>query len=144
MKYPLEEDDEYYEKLYKDIDKLEYKTARKLWEEIFSENPKYMTIHGAKGTEHKVVVLNIEPFSRDEKNIDPIEVLKNPEILDSKYGEIYEEYTRIIYVGASRAENKLYLHLYDKNNLSEELQNSLDEYFGIDEEKDRFYEFIYV
>ena len=144
LKYPLEEDDEYYEKLYKDIDKLEYKTARKLWEEIFSENPKYMTIHGAKGTEHKVVVLNIEPFSRDEKNIDPIEVLKNPEILDSKYGEIYEEYTRIIYVGASRAENKLYLHLYDKNNLSEELQNSLDEYFGIDEEKDRFYEFIYV
>lgn len=141
--YPQTDDDDYIEAVYKHVDKLKLVAVRKLVKEIFSENSKYMTIHRAKGTEHKVVLVNLEPFKEKSKLFSPIDIFCNPVVLsnDPKYNEIYKEFTRIVYVGCSRAIDKLYIHLVGDETTQTKIESALKTYYKNDLEKRNSYDF---
>lgn len=143
--YPESDDDDYIQAVYKHVDKLKLAAVRKLVKEVFSENSKYMTIHRAKGTEHKVVIVNLEPFRDESKFFSPVDILCNPEVLsnDAKYNEIYKEFTRIAYVGFSRAIDKLYIHLIGDETTQTKIDTALKVHYGNGPEKCDFYDFIF-
>lgn len=132
FKYPLTGSDDYFEPIYELIDKLEYKTAKRIVKDIFSEDSKYMTIHKSKGREFDSVLVNIEPFQRgEEKTFLPYKVICNPVVFKDNHvqsSEVYGEYTRIIYVAFSRAINKLYVHLFGDKIIEVEIDRTLGEY----------------
>lgn len=100
-----------------------------------------MTIHKAKGKEFDNVLVNLEPFSRGgEKNIVPTNVFICPQIIGDN---CYNEYTRIAYVGCSRARNKLYIHLKGNEQTEEAIRKSLNNYYSNNPEKQNFFDFIY-
>ncbi|MGN7454174.1 UvrD-helicase domain-containing protein [Paenibacillus pasadenensis] len=146
FRYPDENDDDYIENVYKYIDKLQYFTSKKITNEIFSRNSKFMTIHKAKGAEFDNVLINIEPATRlDSQACTPLNIICNPIIFKSspdRDGNSYEEFTRIVYVAASRAKNKLYIHLNGDEQTANIIDHALGEYC-IKNEKEKFFDFEY-
>lgn len=146
LRYPFAGDDDYYEGVYKYIDKLQYITSKKICCEIFSENSRFMTIHKAKGAEFDNVLINIERADRlDSEECSPLNVLCNPIIFGNSITDNekkYEEFTRIVYVAASRARNKLYIHLNGDEEISGSIDRILEEYCKKNG-KEKFYDFEY-
>ena len=143
LPYPEKESEEYFEPVYKYIDKLTYNTARKMAKEIFTRDSKYMTIHRAKGKEFKEVIVNGVPFKRESDKFTFNSIFLNPEILSENIDVtslLKEEFMRILYVGYSRAVDKLYVHLYGDESLKILIDESLRKFYG-NERKD-FYDFI--
>lgn len=141
--YPEKDNDDYIEAVYKYVDKLNLAAVRKLVKEVFSEDSKYMTIHRAKGTEHKFVLVNLEPFREESKLFSPVDILCYPEVLsnDAKYSETYKEFTRITYVGCSRAIDKLYIHLIGDETTKTKIDTAIKTYYKGVPEKCNFYDF---
>jgi len=141
--YPQKTDEDYFEPIYKDIDKLTYATAKKIINEIFVEDSNYMTIHRAKGKEFDSVFVNGDPFSSEKDIAQVLWVLNNPAIISETPDAntfVREEYTRLLYVGYSRAINKLYIHLYGDKTIANEIDKSMHSYFG---DNANFYNFEY-
>ena len=143
LAYPEKDDDDYIEAVYKHVDKLNLAAVRKLIKEVFSDDSKYMTIHRAKGTEHEVVLINLEPFKDESKLFTPVDILCSPEVFsnNSKFNEMYKEFTRIAYVGCSRAIDKLYIHLVGDETTRTKIDNAIKTYYCNDQEKCKFYDF---
>ncbi len=111
--------------------------------EIFTRDSKYMTIHRAKGKEFKEVIVNGVPFKRESDKFTFNSIFLNPEILSENIDVtslLKEEFMRILYVGYSRAVDKLYVHLYGDESLKILIDESLRKFYG-NERKD-FYDFI--
>lgn len=144
LKYPLPGEEDYIESVYKHIDKLEYSSAKTITKEIYSPDSKYMTIHKAKGAEFSHVLINIEPAPRlDGKDCNPVDIICDPFIFDDGNGLAkYEEFTRIIYVAASRAKDKLYVHLQGDEETAQKIDAALDRYCKL-KEKGKFYDFCF-
>ncbi|WFA86040.1 ATP-dependent helicase [Paenibacillus amylolyticus] len=146
FRYPVAGDEDYFEGIYKHIDKLQYSTSKKITNDIFSSNSKFMTIHKAKGAEYDNVLINIEPAARlDSKECTPLNILCNPLIFDKSSADTknsYEEFTRIVYVAASRAKNKLYIHLYGDEETASNIDHALGDYCK-KKGKDKFFDFEY-
>lgn len=143
FKYPQTGNEDYFEPIYKHVDKMTYKTAKTIVDEIFVNDSNYMTIHRAKGKEFVSVMVNGEPFAKEKDIVQVLSVLKNPTIISNTLGEnalIAEEYTRLLYVGYSRAINKLYIHLYGNENIANDIDAALSSYFT---EGEKFYDFEY-
>ncbi|MGD9566863.1 MAG: UvrD-helicase domain-containing protein [Sedimentibacter sp.] len=141
--YPEKGSEEYFEAVYKHIDKLTYKTARKMAKEIFIKDSKYMTIHRAKGKEFKKVIVNGVPFKKESDIFNVNNEILDPQILSNTTDEnstVREEFMRILYVGFSRAINKLYIHLYGDVTLQGAIDDVLKAYYG--EKVKDFYDFI--
>lgn len=147
-----EEGEEYYNKnIHSNVRLLTYDTVRKMIKEVYSSDSKIMTIHKAKGLEFKKVIVGIEPFTRNEMYIDKFDILKSPNVLaleNDKNPNKKEiaEYTRIIYVGISRAINELSLYiklkLNEKDKFKQEFDNSLKAHMLSNNINTPFYEFI--
>lgn len=129
---------------------LTYDTIYKMIKEVYSVDSKTMTIHKAKGLEFKKVIVGIEPF-KNEKYINKLEILKLPKVLahdnddNPKKSEI-AEYTRIIYVGISRAIDELSLYIKIKSNekdsFKQDFEKSLKTYMMSNGISIPFYEFV--
>lgn len=145
FKYPNINDENYFEAVYKHIDELTYICAKKIVIELFSENSKYMTVHKSKGKEFNSVLVNLEPFSNRssvEKEFKPEEIFTSQKpIIENN--TIYEEYLRIAYVACSRAINKLYIHIHGDESIAQKIEKTLDAYYGINSDINKFYEFVY-
>lgn len=142
LKYPSVGEDDYFEPIYKYIDKLTYQTAKIIVGEIFVENSNYMTIHRSKGKEFDSVLVNGEPFAKERNFASIMNVICNPVIFSEIGAEnsALEEYTRVLYVGFSRAKNKLYIHLFGNEETENKIRKSLTAYYKDDPP---FYNFIY-
>ena len=88
------------------VSKLKWKTAYKLFNEVFTEKSKYMTVHQAKGLEWETVLVAVIPIRDDRTNI--AEMYAAPQIIGS---EASNEFVRIYYVACSRAIQNLYIHI---------------------------------
>ncbi|GAA0405194.1 ATP-dependent helicase [Paenibacillus motobuensis] len=146
FRYPNKDDEDYIEGIYKYIDKLQYSTSKKISNEIFSQNSKYMTIHKAKGAEFESVLINIEASTRlDSKTCTPLNIICNPVIFNNSDDidqKPYEEFTRIVYVAASRAKTKLYIHLKGDEQVAAQIDHAIGEYCQKNR-KEKFYDFVY-
>jgi len=146
-----DKNDEFYEKnIHDNVRKLTYETIKKMIKEVYSNNSKIMTIHKSKGLEFKKVIVGIEPFTRRENFIDKYDVLINPcvikddAVLGSNESQI-AEYTRLIYVGLSRAINELSLYIKinskEKKRFKNDFDTSLRNFMNANEINEIFYEF---
>lgn len=141
LPYPETDSEDYFEPVYKNVDKITFKTARKMAKEIFTKDSRFMTIHRAKGREFDTVIVNCVPFANESKNgINTNSVLLNPVIISDAVNLASEEFTRILYVGFSRAINKLYVHLYGDDKLKLEIEKTLNN-FKVDAQE-MFFDFI--
>lgn len=86
------------------LSKLNYRTAEKLFVDVFSPNSKYMTIHQAKGREWDEVIVDLMP----SKNMDKGKSLEKVFDTYSIKG-VENEYQRIVYVACTRVKNHLYI-----------------------------------
>lgn len=144
-------DDLYFDGIHNNVNILTYSTLKKMIKDIYTEDSKIMTIHKAKGLEFKKVIVGIEPFSRNERYINKLDVLSSPNVLpkeedeNTKKSEI-AEYTRIIYVGISRAINELTLYIKinesDKEEFKNKFDTSLKNFMNKNHISEPFYEFI--
>jgi len=153
-KIPKENEEYYNKNIHDNIRKLTYATIKKMICEIYTKNSKIMTIHKAKSLEFDKVIVGVEPFSREikEDGVDKLNVLKEPKIFvkeDEKATEsekIIAEYTRVIYVGLSRAINELTLYiklnLNEKEQFKTEFDAKLKAYMTAQNISEPFYEFI--
>ncbi len=108
--------------LVKNVSSLTWDTSYKLFNEVFSENSKYMTAHQAKGLEWNKVIVSLTPTRRDEINIS--DVFNNPQLTAESSSN---EFVRMYYVACSRAKNELYIHI--ANGCSRDvIDNSLSKY----------------
>ena len=94
------------EKFINDLSALTWETSYKLFNEVFSQNSKYMTVHQAKGLEWDKVIVSVTPNSFDKIKLPA--VYSNPQIMKE---EAADEFVRIYYVACSRAKDDLYIHL---------------------------------
>ena len=143
FKYPNIDDDDYFEPIYKHVDKISLKTAKIIIDEIFVEDSNYMTIHRAKGKEFKSVLVNGEPFAKERNFAQISTVLGNPVILSDTTNEedlTLQEYTRLLYVGYSRAIDKLYIHVFGDEKLEKNIKMVLSAYYP---DVTPFYDFEY-
>lgn len=99
-------DEQERENLIKNITSLRWDTSYKLFNEVFSENSKYMTAHQAKGLEWDKVIVSLTPTGRDKINI--ADVYSNPQLTAENSSN---EFVRMYYVACSRAREDLYIHL---------------------------------
>ena len=139
--------DEYYnENLYNKVNKLEFRTIKKMVNEVFGSDTRYTTIHRYKGLESDKVFVNFTP-TRDEFNsmrdadINMSELICNPKIFDQKLSDEITEFLRIIYVGLSRAKNELFVGI-DSSIDTVTLDASLKLYMKNQGIEEPFYEFI--
>lgn len=88
------------------VSKLEWDTAYKLFNEVFTEKSRYMTVHQAKGLEWENVLVAAMPIGND--HIDIAKMYASPQIIGS---EAANEFVRIYYVACSRAAKNLYIHI---------------------------------
>ena len=88
------------------VSSLEWDTSFRLFNEVFSENSKYMTVHQAKGLEWKTVIVSVVPTRGDRTKLS--KMFSSPTILAENSED---EFTRIFYVACSRAIEDLYVHI---------------------------------
>lgn len=101
------------------ISGLEWDTSIKLFNEVFAENSKYMTVHQAKGQEWDSVVVSLSPTRSD--GVEFSKVFSNPTITAENSSD---EFIRMFYVACSRAIQDLYLHI-GSGCTREEIQRNL-------------------
>jgi superfamily I DNA/RNA helicase len=88
---------------------LEWGTAYKLFNEVFSKKSKYMTVHQSKGLEWDTVVVSVVPNKASNKDNTTLgQMYAEPQILEEKPEQ---EFTRMYYVACSRAIKNLIIHL---------------------------------
>lgn len=150
---PREDDDYFNKQIHPNVRLLTYDTMKKMIEDVYSPDSKIMTIHKSKGLEFKKVIVGIEPFSRREKFIDKLDTLVNPVVIksDVKMGSNESktsEYTRLIYVGLSRAINELSLYIrirpHERDKFKGDFDKSIKSYMSSNMISEPFYEFIDV
>lgn len=110
------------EKLQMNLNKLELGTVLQLFNEVFSKDSKYMTVHQAKGLEWDKVIVGVVPSRFDCTTLN--DFWSNPRILEESPSD---EFTRLYYVACSRAREELYIHLPDAS-LVGVISVSLDKY----------------
>lgn len=88
------------------INALDWDTSYKLFNEVFSENSKYMTVHQAKGLEWEKVIVSVIPNIFDKTNM--VSLYSDPQLLNEHPAE---EFVRMYYVACSRAKEDLYIHI---------------------------------
>ena len=88
------------------VDALTWDTSFKLFNEVFSDNSVYMTVHQAKGLEWKKVIVSVTPNNFDKIKFPSL--FSNPQLINENPAE---EFTRMYYVACSRAEEDLYIHI---------------------------------
>lgn len=111
------------EKIAKYIKSLQWDTAQKLFDEVFSSNAKYMTVHQAKGLEWDTVIVGVTPTHRDNTSL--ANMITNSQILGENSAD---EFVRIYYVACSRARKALYIHIPDDQSLLDLIKEKLDNY----------------
>jgi len=94
------------EKLVSAVNSLTWDTSYKLFNDVFSEGSKYMTVHQAKGLEWGKVIVSVTPNKFDGTSLAslysaPILTGENPS----------DEFARMYYVACSRAKEDLYIHI---------------------------------
>lgn len=116
------------------INEIEWNTAQSLFNEVFSKNSKYMTVHQAKGLEWKKVFVSIHPTRTDATTFS--EMFEKSNILSETS---MDEFTRMFYVACSRASEELFIEIDEADKII--VEQKLNEY--INEKKiDKFYDFI--
>jgi len=95
-------------KLIDAVNALTWDTSFKLFNEVFSENSIYMTVHQAKGLEWEKVVVSVTPNNFDKTNI--ASLYTSPQLMNENPAE---EFARMYYVACSRAKEDLYIHISD-------------------------------
>lgn len=116
------------------INELEWNTAQSLFNEVFSKDSKYMTVHQAKGLEWKKVFVSIHPTRGDTTTFSEMFEKSNILAENSK-----DEFTRMFYVACSRASEELFIDIDETDKII--VEQKLNEY--INEKKiDKFYDFI--
>ena len=106
------------------LEKIEWNTAKRLFEDVFSKDAQYMTVHQGKGQEwDTVVVATIPTVRRDGTDLET--TLTNPNILGE---DKIAEFVRIFYVACSRARQDLYIHLPAGVAIKGKIAQSLDIY----------------
>lgn len=110
------------EKLKVNLNKLEFGTVQQLFNEVFSKDSRYMTVHQAKGLEWDKVIVGVVPSKFDCTTLS--DFWNNPRILAESSSD---EFTRLYYVACSRAREELYIHLSDAS-LVGAIASSLDKY----------------
>jgi len=123
------------DKLIQNVSSLEWDTSVKLFNEVFSEESKYMTVHQAKGREWDTVVACIEPSKFDYINFATMFV--DPQIIAET---TQDEFTRMFYVACSRARKKLYIHLVNTHDEIQSFEEALSSYVK-ENNIEKFYEF---
>lgn len=116
------------------INELEWNTAQSLFNEVFSKDSRYMTVHQAKGLEWKKVFVSIHPTRADSTTFS--EMFQKSNILSENS---MDEFTRIFYVACSRSSEELFIEIDEADKII--VEQKLNEY--ITEKKiDKFYDFI--
>ena len=105
------------------LETIEWNTARRLFEDVFSKDAQYMTVHQAKGQEWDTVIVAVYPTKKDGTDLETI--LTEPEI---KGDNNIAELVRIFYVACSRAKQDLYIHLPEDGLLKKKIKHCLDMY----------------
>lgn len=106
------------------LEKIEWNTARQLFDDVFSKDAQYMTVHQAKGREWDTVVVATIPTARRD-GTDLETTLTNPNILGE---DKIAEFVRIFYVACSRARQDLYIYLPMGVAIKGKIAQSLDIY----------------
>lgn len=122
--------------LINNVSDLEWRTSYILFKNVFSNESKYMTVHQAKGREWKKVVVSLEPTRNDKTTF--INMFNNPKITKET---AQDEFTRLFYVGCSRAEEELFIHLKNDPQEVETMKTKLGEWVQHNN-LSTFYEFI--
>lgn len=116
------------------INELEWNTAKSLFNEVFSKDSKYMTVHQAKGLEWKTVFVSIHPTRADVTTFS--DMFEKSNILSENS---MDEFTRMFYVACSRASEELFIDIDEAD--KKMVEQKLNAY--INEKKiDKFYDFI--
>lgn len=137
-----EEDERYINAFHPYLYNLNLKTIETMYQDVFTSNSKYLTVHKTKGKEYDSVLVNLVPV-KDEKSMGSIlDVLENPIIFDASIEDSVTEFVRIAYVAFSRARNNLYIHLFNKKEEIQNLLNKLDNYCKENGICEPFYEII--
>lgn len=116
------------------INELEWETAHALFNDVFSKNSKYMTVHQAKGLEWKKVFISINPTRGDSITFSTM--FSESNILSEN---VSDEFTRMFYVACSRAIEELFICIEEKDKIIVEQQ--LDKYIKR-KSIDKFYDFL--
>lgn len=116
------------------INELEWNTAKSLFNEVFSKDSKYMTVHQAKGLEWKTVFVSIHPTRADATTFS--DMFEKSNILSENS---MDEFTRMFYVACSRASEELFIDIdkADKKMVEQKLNAYINE-----KKIDKFYDFI--
>lgn len=116
------------------INELEWNTAKSLFNEVFSKDSKYMTVHQAKGLEWKTVFVSIHPTRADATTFS--DMFEKSNILSENS---MDEFTRMFYVACSRASEELFIDIdeVDKKMVEQKLNAYINE-----KKIDKFYDFI--
>jgi superfamily I DNA/RNA helicase len=101
------------DKLKESVSALTWDTSYKLFNEVFSENSKYMTVHQAKGLEWEKVIVSLTPNKFDNTSL--LIMFASPKLNEEN---LADEFTRMYYVACSRAKEDLYIHISDLSILS--------------------------
>lgn len=109
------------------IMQLNWKTADILFNTIFTNESKYMTIHGSKGLEWDNVLVDFKPSKMD--GIKEQEIF-NVSILGDKSNN---EFIRLLYVGVTRARDNIYICI--KKDLAESLKTKIEEFNNLNDFK---------
>lgn len=112
---------EYDEKIEQPLSLLTWDTATKLFNDVFSEDSAYMTVHQAKGLEWNKVIVGVNPTKKDGTSL--IDLFNNPKIAAETPAE---EFVRIFYVACSRAKEELYVHIPEDAQLIPIIKSQLD------------------
>ncbi len=138
----IEEENEYYiNKFHPYLNNLTLKTLKVMYEEVFTDESKYLTIHKTKGKEYDNVLVNMTPIKEETILNSILDVLENPIIFSDEINDNITEFVRIAYVAFSRAKNKLYIHLHNTKDEIQSLLKILKKYCD-DKKIEKFYEII--
>ena len=116
------------------INNIEWSSAQSLFNEVFSKNSRYMTVHQAKGLEWKKVFVSIYPTRADSTSFS--EMFQKSNILSENS---MDEFTRIFYVACSRASEELFIEINEADKII--VEQKLNEYIA-EKKIDKFYDFI--
>jgi len=117
------------------VSKLTWKASYMLFNKVFSEDSQYMTVHQSKGLEWDKVIVSPKPSSFDGCKF--IEVFLDPHILNENS---QNEFTRLFFVGCSRAKEELIIHLENQEEEITVMKKVLSDYCKLNN-AEVFYEF---